>query len=210
MNNTAATVTTAVITLAALSSVASANHMDFTGPELTEWVKIYCDDTRADRDTVRAGIYGVIYEGREYKAFCVDLDQYAGDGAVSPMDIDILANPTHVAYLFERFIASAVDSEHAAALGVSLWEVLYETDDVYNVCEGEFRIGRNGDVASLANAMLSEIPDQYEPTWNLTVLHSPCKQDMLIGTVGSVPEPATLGLLLAGSGLLVARRRKRA
>jgi len=115
MKNASAILLAAVLSICAAVPTASASMMTFTGPELTESVKFHCDGMLADGMTVRAGVYGVIYEGREISAFCVDADQYAGSSYVTELDIDSLPNHDQIAYLYDRFIASAVTSTQAAA-----------------------------------------------------------------------------------------------
>jgi len=199
-----------VLSLSAFAPAARADMMTFTGAALTEWVKVKCDGLLADGMTVQAGSYGVVYQDRGFDAFCVDADHYAGSAYVSEVSIDTLSNSMQVAYLYETFVGSATDSETAAALGVALWEVLYETDDEFDVSTGEFRICRNDDVAAAANVMLTGMPDEYVPAMDLTVLHSRCRQDMLIGGLHAIPEPTTMALVLTGAGLMLARRRQAA
>ena len=197
------------LSLFAFATPASADMMNFTGPELTQWVKFHCDGKLADGMTVRAGSYGVLLDGREFDAYCVDADQYAGSCEVSVLDIDVLPNHEQIAYLYETFSGSAVNSTRAAALGVALWELLYESEgNAADVTAGEFYITRNCDVADLANSMLTDLPEQYSPVMDLSVLHSPCKQDMLIGGLAAVPEPTTMALLFIGAALTIVRRRR--
>ncbi len=209
-----ATVPAVVLSLCLTASIASADMMTFTGTVLTESVEFHCQGLLADGMTVHAGLYGIEYKDRDYNAFCVDADHYAGTSSVIEQDVDVLHNGDLVAYLYERYIASATTSEAAAALGVALWEVLYEDDgSAFNASSGTFYITNNSNVAAAANVMLTgmltDMPANYQPVMDLTVLHSACKQDMLIGGLTAVPEPTTLALILLGAPLMLNASRRR-
>jgi hypothetical protein len=205
-----ATVLAVALSLCLTTSIASADMMTFTGTVLTESVKFHCNGLLADGLTVHAGLYGIEYQGREFGAFCVDADQYAGTSGVTEQDVDVLHNGSLVAYLYETFIGSATTARQAAALGVALWEVLYENDgDAFNASSGKFYITNNSDVAAAANVMLTGMPANYRSVMDLTVLHSDSKQDMLIGGLTAVPEPTTVALLLLGAPLMLRASRRR-
>ena len=205
-----ATVPAVVLSLCLTASIASADMMTFTGTVLTESVEFHCQGLLADGMTVHAGLYGIEYKDRDYNAFCVDADHYAGTSSVIEQDVDVLHNGDLVAYLYERYIASATTSEAAAALGVALWEVLYERDsNAFNASSGKFYITNNSGVLAAANVMLDDMPANYQPVMDLTVLHSACKQDMLIGGLTAVPEPTTLALILLGAPLMLNASRRR-
>jgi len=204
-----------VLSLCLTASIASADMMTFTGTVLTESVKFHCQGLLADGLTVHAGLYGINYQNRAFNAYCVDADQYAGTGAMTERDVDVLRNGSYVAYLYERYIGSATTARQAAALGVAIWEVLYENNGtVFNASSGKFYITNNSDVAAAANVMLTGMltgmPANYQPVMDLTVLQSASKQDMLIGGLNNaVPEPATVAMLLLGAPLMLKASRRR-
>ncbi len=209
MKHKALVVTVAVLALSVVPSAALADIMTYRGVGLNEHVKIHADGLLADELTVRAGQYLVTYKDVDYDAYCVDIDHYAGSGEVEEWEISQLNNGYLVAYLFENHSDDVVTDLDAAALGVAIWEVIYEeTGNEFNVDNGYFSITNNDDVAAAANELLAALPDTHTPQWDLTVLHSECKQDMLIGA-NPIPEPATLVLLgLGGIGVLIRRRRQ--
>lgn len=57
----------------------------------------------------------------------------------------------------------------------------------------------SANVLTAANNMLADVPDSYQPVTGLTVLDSECKQDMLTGSLGKIPDHATLALLAQAS-----------
>ena len=205
-----ATILAVVLSLCLTTSIASADMMTFAGTILTESVKFHSHGLLADNLTVQAGLLGVEYQDRQFGAFCVDADQYAGTTSVTEQNVDVLHNGSLVAYLYETYIGSATTARQAAALGVALWEVLYESDgNAFNASSGNFYITNNSDVAAAANVMLTGMPADYQSVMNLTVLHSASKQDMLIGGPTAVPEPATVAMLLLGAPLVLKASRRR-
>ncbi len=212
MKLTNASILAVVLSLSVTASIASADMMTYNGPSLTEYVTFHCQGFSADGKNVPVGLYSVTYQNQQFEAFCVDAEQYAGTGQVTEQGIDFLHNGSLVAYLYETYVELATTSELAAALGVSLWEVLYENEaNGFDASSGRLYITGNADVTAAANAMLLDMPDDYQSVMTLTVLHSDGKQDMLVAGLGSVPAPATLGLLLMGVPLLLnaSRRRRR-
>ena len=205
-----ATVLAVVLSISLTTSIASADMMTFTGTVLTESVKFHCSGLLADGLTVYAGLYGIEYQDRQFGAFCVDADQYAGSSSVTEQDVDVLHNGWLVAYLYETYIGSATTTTLAAALGVAIWEVLYERDgSAFNASSGKFYITNNSNVLAAANAMLAGMPSSYQSVMDLTVLHSACKQDMLIGGLTEVPEPTTIALLMFGAPLMLRASSRR-
>lgn len=208
MSHKSLVVTIVVLAIALTASVAPASVLNYYGVGLNDTVKIHASGTLADGKTVPAGQMRIGYEGIDYNAYCVDINHYAGTGSVTERSINSLNNGSMAAFLFETYSEDVSTGLKAAALQVALWEVLFETGQTFNAGSGYFKISHNADVLSAANVLLSSLPDTYASQWDLTVLHSNCKQDMLIG-VNPTPEPATLVLLgLGGIGMLLRRRRK--
>ncbi len=209
MKLTTTAILVVLLSLLATTSIASADMMTYDGKFLTERVRFHCPDMKVDGRTVPVGLYNVTYKNKSLKAFCVDAHQYAGTGDVTERGIDFLNNSSYVAYLYETYMDTATTSDQAAGLGVAIWEVLYEEQhNEFDASDGWFHISQNADVVAAANAMLLNMPDDYQSTMDLTVLYSPGKQDMLVAGLGSVPEPATLGLLFVGVPLLLKKSRR--
>jgi len=203
--------TTLVVSISLLLAVpaASADIMTYEGLGLTSSVRLHAPGLLGDGKRVRAGEYRYTYQAVLYNAFCVDIDHYAGTSEVTQEDISFLHNGKQVAYLYETFLPTIADAVDAAALGAALWEVIYEEEqNDLDAGGGYIYITDNAPVLAAANDMLAGVPDSYEPLTDLLVLHSQCRQDMLIGVLGEVPEPATLALLALGAplALLAARR----
>jgi hypothetical protein len=191
-----------------VASTASANVMTYDDLGLSSPVMLHAAGLLADGKTLRAGQYHFTYEGVPYYAFCVDIDHYAGTSQVTEEAITFLRNGEKVAYLYETFMPEIETGIDAAALAVSLWEVIYEEDqNDFDAGDGYLYITNNPAVLAAANDMLADVPDSYQPVTSLTVLDSECKQDMLIGSLGKIPEPATLALLALASPFALMRRR---
>ncbi len=207
------TLLTIVFSLAA--PAAHADMMTYDGLDLVETVKVHGDGLVSDGKTVYAGRYLFTYQGRQYKSFCVDLDHWAGTTEVSEESVSTLRNGDMVAYLYETYAWSVTDKTSAAALGVAIWETLYETlpdesDPDFGAGDGSFYITNNAGVRDTADGYLATLPDSYTPMQNLVVLHSQDKQDMLIGSLGEVPEPMTAAMLLLATPFVLRRRMRRA
>jgi len=206
-----------LITLLALASLllavpaASADVMTYEGLGLVSTVKLHAAGLLGDGKTVLAGQYRFTYQGETLNAFCVDIDHYAGTTEATEQPIDFLRNSQQVAYLYETFVPTIQDGTDAAAVGVAIWEVLYEEEqNDFDAGSGYLYITLNAPVLAAANDMLAGMPDSYQPVTDLVVLHSPCKQDMLIGSLGEVPEPATIAFFaLAAPWALLRRPRRR-
>ena len=202
----------AALALLLFTPLARADTMTFDSIGLADTVKVHAPGHLADGLTTEAGQYLITYKGNQYAAWCVDIDAYASTTSVTEQSYTVLPNAYAVAYLYETYAGGLTNDTDAAALGVSIWEVITESvGGPFNIHSGSFWITNNGDVASRAASMLATIPGSYTPQGALTVLHSECKQDMLIGNgLHQAPEPGTLVLLAAGGALAAARRRRRA
>lgn len=190
------------------ASIASADIVTYNGMGLKNNVKIHASGTLADGMTVGTGQLDVTYQGDDYMGYCVDIDHYVGSGEVEEWGVSDLNNGDMVAFLFETYSDGIVTGQAAAALQVAIWEVINETEGSFDAGSGYFSISNNADVLVAANVLLAALPSTYPSQWDLTVLHSDCKQDILIG-VNPVPEPATLALLgIGGIGMLLRRKQK--
>ena len=202
----------ALVALAALlsASVARADFMTFLGKGRTSVVRIHAPGLVSDGRRVYAGEYRVRFRDVDYPAYCVDIDAWAGSSEVTIQGPDTLRNGDKVAYLFETYAPQVSSGVEAAGLGVAIWEVLYETPgNAFDPLHGYFRISDNPAVASVALALLANLPDSYSPHPYTAVLVSPCKQDMLIFGGPGIPEPAALSLIALGAVGVVVRRRRR-
>ena len=197
-----------LVTLVMGCHVASASVMTYNGLGLYSKVTLHAAGSPANGRRVSAGQYLISYEGADYASYCVDIYHYAGSSEVTELPIDSLNNGDLVAFLFETYSEDVEDNIDAAALGVAIWEVIFETSDNFDVTDGYLSITGNSAVAQAANDLLSTLPDSYQTQWDMLVLHSDCKQDMIIP--GSpIPEPATLMVISLGAVGLIIRRRRR-
>ena len=175
--------------------------------------------------------------GQEYNAF-----------AMSSSAIDFYSDiqKSRIDDLFGHSYASAfdldgniLDSVYAQAIQLSIWSILHEETDNYDILDGSFRLtsNYNMDVVNATNHLLSAVIGDLD--WSalgmdsfvdydltvyvaeggksvsqtlISVTGSPNREEPEGGSGAATPEPTTMlimGLGLAGLGIASARRRKR-
>lgn len=200
---------TALAVTAAAACPAGADYMEYDGLGRKQAVRVTVEGTGVDYDNVYAGELRVSYLGQDYRAYCVDIFQHVGSDEVSELSILDLDNGRSVAWLFDTY-ASQVDSDlEAAALGLSIWEVLYEDEGAWDLTTGGFWADRNSSAINLANDWLALVDTEYDPLVAPTVLQSPDKQDVLIDRDYPVAEPASMAMVCLAGALLLRRRPSR-
>jgi hypothetical protein len=152
--------------------------------------------------------------------FCIELTQPAQNGwqNVIPLDeapmpaMPIYGTPmgvtkaNYIRELWGRFFdptwSTGSNRQYAEAFSVCLWEIIYETDPVWNVTSGAgFRAGSIQQAAT-ANLWLSQLNgDTAYFAAGLVATND--GQDYIV----QIPEPATLSLLAVGAVALLRRRK---
>ena len=105
---------------------------------------------------------------------------------------------------------TGADRQMAEAFGVALWEIIYETDPVWDVTSGTGFHATGIEQAATANLWLSQLDgDKAYFANNLAATSSPYGQDYLIQIPKSmlIPEPVTAIMLSLGA-LSIMKRRK--
>ncbi len=194
----------AVCVLAAMSLPVRADMMSYNGLGLNKTITIHKSIFFGIIDwdkTTPAGQLSITYKDQDFDTYCVDIYNYIGSGNVTEKPITSINNGLAAGWLWLNH-AHLVDTDtYAASLQSAIWEVIYESHG-WDVTNGNFYITGNNDVAAGANDLLNSIPDNPEAP-GMVVLHSPCKQDVLI------PEPGTLILLASGGIGIVFRKVRR-
>ena len=154
--------------------------------------------------------------------FCIELIQgpYNGWQDVVPLNEASDSTPmgtTKANYIrelwgrdFDPAWTTGANRQLAEAFGAALWEIIYETDPVWDVTSGTGFHATGIEQAATANLWLSQLDgDPAYFATNLVATSSPYGQDYLIQSPGSViiPEPMTVIMLSLGA-LSMLRRRK--
>jgi len=150
--------------------------------------------------------------GPSFTTYCVDVYQFLTFGPTYTDytqvagNVYAFANPNANQDLGRLFSENqTVNSPLTqAAFQIALLEIAFETSGSYNVNSGQATF--TSAASALANSWLAALPGQSN--YNITVLHSDNRQDVLFAT--PVPEPDSLALMIAGLlGLgIVSRRRQ--
>lgn len=162
------------------------------------------------------GLLASLNGSASFETYCVDLYQHIGFGETYtdytlPNTTHTFANSNAYADLGRLYATAGpiADSVHEAAFQIAVWEIAYETTNLYNLADGS-AVFSGGSAATsgaltLASGWLSTLANGAHPS--ISVLESREHQDMIFAPV---PEPETYSLLIAGLAVVgfVARRRK--
>ncbi|MCK4998576.1 MAG: PEP-CTERM sorting domain-containing protein, partial [Anaerohalosphaera sp.] len=93
------------------------------------------------------------------------------------------------------------NSQLGEAFGVAIWEIVWETDTLLDVTVGNGFRAENVEQSALANQWLDSL-DGTGPMADTVALSNNDRQDFV-----TVPEPASMALLVLGA-LVLKRKRK--
>ena len=106
---------------------------------------------------------------------------------------------------------TGADRQMAEAFGVALWEIIYETDPVWDVTSGTGFYATGVEQAATANLWLSQLNgDKAYFANNLFATSSPYGQDYLIQIPGAVITPEPMTVIMLGFGALSIMRKRKA
>ena len=176
------------------------------------------------QDDVVAGVFNVdnLTTGSSFLAFCFELLQGVGVGALTPPGLEFTAGSAvnaNTQALFNQSYATLDFNDASAMAGfqIALWEAL---DDI-NLSTGNYN-GWTGDTGSIDEDLALLVADTFlgniaagapaTGNYNLTSWLNGSSQDLIqaiVPTGGTVPEPATALLGALGlAGIAAVRRRK--
>jgi hypothetical protein len=173
--------------------------------------------------------------GAGFVAFCVEPQQYISVGAPVTYTLRPLSEAANslggigadkadkLKELFGRNAASGgfatMTPARAAALQISIWEIVAETNSSLSATAGNIRFTAAAGTVEFATASRQSIRDagfmlaaingavNAPRASNLMLLQSSTGQDLLV--FGRVPEPESWAMLIAGFGLVGATLRRR-
>lgn len=168
------------------------------------------------------GSENIIKNPSQFLAFCVEIDQHLYPGSNYHSDVDFLVNgittkPTNALHAV-TFNQTQVDllgrlwNDYVPLLSVqsdyekfqlAVWEITFDGGTT-NLGAGNFQYA--GGYSTDVGNMLAQAAQNGNKT-TLAILRDDDRQDLI---TEAVPEPFTLALGLAGLGVAIARRRRRA
>jgi hypothetical protein len=160
--------------------------------------------------------------------FCIELTQGAYNGAVdvipleeAPLPVSILygtpmgtSKADYIRELWSRFFdpswltGGTANKKMGEAFGAAIWEIIYETDPVWNVNTGKGFHAAYIDQAATANRWLGQLTGNGPLANDLFAISNAKGQDYIVQIPDwHVPEPATICLLGLGALSLIRRRK---
>ena len=154
--------------------------------------------------------------GTSFTAYCAELTQnfsFGVDYSYGQATGSAYFGAQKAADLSRLFTGAAgfvTNKSTSGAFQAAIWEIIYEPGSSYDLSSGAFKAAALNllDVPSFTfiNSVLTNL-GSYGANYQIDVLTNPDTQDFLVGTI---PEPGTWALLVAGLGVIgvVSRRRK--
>lgn len=155
----------------------------------------------------------------EFAAFCVELAQALQSSATYTVSSDLFEGRIlqNIDRLFSSRYAQINTTLEAAAFQVALWEIVHETDETYDLLDGDIRISGNDAVVDEASTYLSGLEQAQSGLFEISFLSSADSQDLVMARLApeasiapppAVPLPASALLLIAGLGGFAVMRRR--
>lgn len=162
--------------------------------------------------TVGAGLALVSLDGgARFGGMCVDLNHWNSQGNSYQVDVKPIAErgagATQAAHLFGKYATTIDSKDKGAALQLAIWDILYDGGDGLDA--GTFRSAASSSVKSLTTDYIAESAGKSGSGYYFKALTHGSNNNKNQDYMGTVPEPASMAVLLTGA-LALARRRRRA
>ncbi|MCM8612679.1 PEP-CTERM sorting domain-containing protein [Accumulibacter sp.] len=208
----------AAATLAtALANPALANTVNLTGfSHGSQTLTVTYPSTTKN---VTAGQFLGTLDGNSFRTFCTQLSEtFSFNDPQNYTIVNGLSAWGSTVYQglnklmsYGQLLGLPTNTTNSVVFQAAVWEVVYQTDGVYDFSSGAFKASSgNATTQAALNSWDWSIVMSTPITHTTNQLFHPTKQDFLVTT--PVPEPESYAMMLAGLGLVgaIARRRRSA
>lgn len=147
-------------------------------------------------------------------AFCVELEQYISIGSTTAFELKKASEVLNadsvdsIAKLLSSLSSFSFTSDESAIFQASIWELVYDQLLPGDLDNGNFKLVNGGSASVPDNNVYLDAANSYNGAlkYELYVLQSDTKQDLLVWR--EVSAPSTIALFLVMAGLVLVRARK--
>lgn len=161
--------------------------------------------------TVGAGLAKVSLDGgSKFGGMCVDLSHWNTNGSSYQVNVKPIAErgatASQAAWLFGKYANNITSKDMGAALQLAVWDIVYDGGDGLN--SGSFKSSASSSIKTLTNGYIAESKNQSGAGYYFKAITHGYKNDCNQDYMSTVPEPASMAVLLTGAAAVIRRRRK--